>query len=145
MCNVLELGADFLGADTGLIQGAFGEDEREFLSSVSAGQVVGTDGPKQGISDKTEGFVAGGVSEGVVVALEIIDIEHHQGERPPLATGTENLAFEEFLHVAAVVEAGQGVVDGLLAESFAQVEIGNRESDVFCDGGSQLVATSEAF
>jgi hypothetical protein len=50
-----ELAANFLGADGGLMQGAFGQDEREFLSSVSAGQVVGADRPKQGISDKTDG------------------------------------------------------------------------------------------
>ena len=92
---------------------------REFFSSVSACQVVSTYGPKEGVTNKAEGFVASRVTEGVVIALEIVEIEHHDGERALPAASAVDLAFKKFLHIATVVEAGEGVVDGLKAESLA--------------------------
>jgi hypothetical protein len=52
-------------------------------------------------------------------------------------------AIEELLHVAAVVEAGERVTDSLQAERFTEVEVGNRDSDLFSDGGGELAAASK--
>ena len=76
------------------------------------------------------------MSEGIVVSLEVVEIQHHHGKGPLSATSAINLAFEEFLHIAAIIEASEGVVDGLQTEGLAQVEVRNRESDVLGNGRS---------
>jgi hypothetical protein len=139
VCNALSE-ARISSARMVLMQGAFGQDERDNSSPPYRQARSSERTARSGISPtKRRALSPAGCSEGVVIAFEIIDIEHHQRERPPFATSTENLVFEEFLHVAAVVEAGEGVVNGLQSESLAQVEIGNRESDVLGDGGSHCL------
>jgi hypothetical protein len=142
--QLLEPGTYFFPADGSLLQRAFGQDESEFFASVSACQVFASDGPKQNVADKAEGFVTRWMSEGIVVALEVIEIQHHYRERPPSTASSVDLAFKEFLHITAVVQSGEGVADRLQSEGLAQVKVGDGESDVFGNGGGQLVATNEA-
>src|ERR1700674_2439647 len=88
-------------------------------------------------------MIAGRVSEVVVVAFEVVEIEHHDGDRTVFPASGVEFALEEFLHVAAAVEAGERVADGLQAERFTQVEVGNRDRDVFGGGGGELAAASK--
>src|ERR1700686_2994102 len=88
-------------------------------------------------------MIAGRVSEVVVVAFEVVEIEHHDGDRTVFPASGVEFALEEFLHVAAAVEAGERVADGLQAERFTQVKVGNRHRDVFGGGGGDLEAASE--
>ena len=37
------------------------------------------DAQEKSVAHKTEGFIARRVSEGVVVAFEVIEVEHHNG------------------------------------------------------------------
>ena len=50
---------------------------------------------------------------------------------------------EELLHIATVVEPGERVADGLHAQKFTQVKIGNRNRDLFGGGAGELDAASE--
>jgi hypothetical protein len=50
------------------------------------------------------------------------------------------LAIEELLHIAAVVEASERVADSLQAERFTQAKVGKRECDVFGDSGGEVAA-----
>ena len=95
---------------------------------------------QQDFADRCQGLVAGGVSEVVVVALEVVEIEHHDGEGTMFAAGGVEFALEEFLHVAAVVKAGERIADGLQAKSFTEAEVGNGDRDVFGDGGGEVAA-----
>src|ERR1700675_3465069 len=86
------------------------------------------------------------MSEVVVIAFEAIEIEHHDSDGTVFPASGVEVALEELLHVAAAVkgrEAGERVADGLHAERFTQVEVGNRERDVFGGGGGDLKAASE--
>jgi hypothetical protein len=83
------------------------------------------------------------VSEVVVIAFEVVEIEHHDGEGTVFPASGVELAIEELLHIAAIVEAGERVADGLQAERFTEVKVGHRESDVFGDGGGELAAASK--
>ena len=83
------------------------------------------------------------MAEGVVIAFEVVEIEHQDGEGTALAASEVEFAIEELLHVATVVEAGEGVADGLDAERFAQVEVGNGDRDVFGGGGGELEAAGK--
>ena len=85
-------------------------------------------------------MVAGGMAEGIVVALEVIEIEHHDRDRTMPAAGGVEFAFEEFLHVAAVVKSGEWIAHGLEAKRFAETEIGNRNRDVFSDCAGEVEA-----
>ena len=51
-------------------------------------------------------------------------------------------AVEKFLHVTAVVKAGERVANGLQAERFPETKVGNRDSDVFGDRGGEVAAAS---
>ena len=79
----------------------------------------------------------------VVVAFEVVEIEHHDGEGTVFAASGVEFAIQELLHVAAVVKAGERVADGLQAERFPEVEVGNGERDVFGDGGGEMAAASK--
>jgi hypothetical protein len=141
--QVLEALADFLGAYGGLWQRTFGKDDEKLFASVAAGKVVGAHTMKQSFGDQAEGLVAGGMAEGVVVALEVINVEHHDRQSAAAAEGTVDFAFERFLHVSAVEESGERVAGGLKPEGLMQVKVGNGEGDVFGDGGSHLLAAAE--
>ena len=80
------------------------------------------------------------MSEVVVIAFEVVEIEHHDSEGPVFPSSGVKFVIEELLHIAAVVKAGERVADGLQAESFTEAKVGHRESDVFGDGGGELAA-----
>lgn len=141
--------ADLLRTCGRLVEGILREDEDEFFAAI--GDVVGADAAQKSLGDAGQGPVAGGVSELVVVAPEVVEIEHHDGEGAMFAASGVEFAVEKFLHVAAVVEAGERVADGLDAKSFAEVEVGNGAGEMFgcCCGelaaagkGGSLTVTS---
>lgn len=83
------------------------------------------------------------MSEVVVIAFEVVEIEHHDGDGPVFPASGVKFAIEELLHIATVVEAGEWVADGLHAERFTQVKISNRDRDVFGGGAGELDAASK--
>ena len=64
-----------------------------------------------------------GVTEIVVVAFEVVKVEHDHGERTMLAAAELSSRSQKFLHVAPVVKAGERIADGLQAESFLKIDI----------------------
>src|ERR1700682_2854501 len=83
------------------------------------------------------------MSEVVVIALEVVEIEHHDGDGPTFPASGVKFAIEELLHIATVIEAGEWVANGLHAERFTQVQIRNRDRDMFGGGCGELDAASE--
>ena len=78
-------------------------------------------------------LVALGVAPAVVVLLEVVEVEEEEAQGPLLALAAPHLLVEVVLEVAAVVEPGQGVGDGLVV----QVAVGGLEVRVL---QGQLVA-----
>jgi hypothetical protein len=103
--ELFEASANLVGADASLLQPTFGQDNDKFFASITTGQVFGTHNAKKRLADQAESIVPRGVPKFVVIALEMVDIEHHHRERTLPTAGAMELAFESFLHVAAVVEA----------------------------------------
>src|SRR5690606_34298620 len=60
--------------------------------------------------------VSGEVAAGVVVSLEVVDVEQQQRDRMAVAPGALALRGEGVLQVAAVVESGELVGDGELLQ-----------------------------
>src|SRR5256885_6670700 len=71
----------------------------------------------------------------VVEFLEVVEIEHEDAERLFGADSAADFAFQHFSQIAAVVEAGKRVFDGLVAQGFAQADVGYGESDLAGEGG----------
>jgi len=117
--------ADFFGAYGGLTERALGQDEGELFATVAAGDVLGADAAEKGLANGGQGLIAGRVSEAVVIALEVVEIEHHHSEGAAFAPRGVQFAIEELLHVAAVVQPGEGVANCLQAKCLAKAEVGN--------------------
>src|ERR1017187_7949935 len=83
------------------------------------------------------------MSEVVVIAFEVVEIKHHDGEGTVFAASGAEFALEELLHVAAVVKAGEWVADGLRAGGFPGVKVSNCDPDLFGDRGGHLAAASK--
>src|SRR5579871_5004104 len=68
------------------------------------------------------------MAEGIVELFEMVDIEHHDGDRLVVAGAAAYLAFESDLHEMPVEEAGEAIPDRLVLETAAQVQAsdGNR-------------------
>src|SRR3982074_646487 len=83
------------------------------------------------------------MSEVAVIALEVVEIEHHDGDGPAFPASGVKFAIEELLHIATVIEASERVTDGLHAQRFTQVKIRNRDRDMFSGEAGELEAASE--
>ena len=79
---MLDALADLLGAHGRLLEGAFGKDESEFFAAVAAGDIFGADGAQEISPTAAKAWSPAAVSEGVVVAFEVVEIEHHHGKGP---------------------------------------------------------------
>ena len=65
----------------------------------------------QAAAELPAGRVAGEVAVGVVDLLEVVDVEHDQRQRPPVALRARDLALEQLVEEPLVVDAGQAVED----------------------------------
>lgn len=72
--------------------------------------------------------ITGRVTELVVEALEVIDIDHDYGFRSTIAFSAVQLATHDILKVAAVVEPGEAIAQRHLAQLVAEAEIGERRT-----------------
>ncbi len=94
---------------------AAGGEDRELVAADPVGLAVLPDCLPQLAPELGEDLVAGGVAEGVVVALETVEVEQHQGCR--FLLGATTAGAEVDLHPALVAEPGQGVGPHLLQQA----------------------------
>ncbi len=66
----------------------------------------------QGLGDGLQAGVAGGVAQAVVVALEMVDVEHDQRQRLAAADGALPFLVQEGVEMAAVGDARERVDQG---------------------------------
>ena len=86
--------AKIFGASYGAGWVALIQHHPEFLTAVAANHVVGADGSAQPAGNFAKNIVAGGVTEGVVDGLEMVDVAHHDGGTVSFAARPVNFAQE---------------------------------------------------
>jgi hypothetical protein len=64
----------------------------------------------------TDHLVAGLVAPGVVEALEVVDVDHRQGERPPARLGCGADLLERLVESLAVRQVGERIGHGVAAD-----------------------------
>ena len=116
----------------------------ELLAAVARGAVRAL--PElslQGLPHHAQQLVAHRVPEAVVDVLEVVEVEHEQGERLIVAPGPRDLVAQALPEVPVVVEPGEAVddrlpLDGLLLLLQAVVQLG------VVDGDARLLAERHA-
>ena len=116
-----DLRADPLGDLLGRRLADVEQDDGELLAAVAGDDVVGAPPVLQDLGDAAQGVVAGQVAVAVVVALEVIDVDHQDRQRQPGPVAALHLQRQPLAEVAVVVEAGQPVGDGQLGEPRVQL------------------------
>ena len=96
------------------------QDDRELLAAVARDDVVGAPAVLQDLRHAAQRVVAGQVAVAVVVALEVIDVDHQHRQRQPGAVAALHLQRQPLAEVAVVVEAGEAVGDRQLGEARVQ-------------------------
>jgi hypothetical protein len=85
---------EIFGASHGAGRVTLIQHHQEFLTAIAAYHVAGADGGAQPAGNFAKTIVAGGVAEGVVDGLEMVDVAHHDGGTVSFAAGPANLAQE---------------------------------------------------
>jgi len=75
--------SDLLGPPLRHLHGGVVQDDRELLPPVAAGDVLGSNLPLEEGAQLPEKGITGIVTQGVVKALEMVDVQHDDAERLP--------------------------------------------------------------
>jgi hypothetical protein len=89
-----------------------GDQHRELVAADSAERIRGAKRYADAVGSPGEQFVSGDVSVGVVVGLEVVEIDDHQGDRPAEAIDRGQLGRRGGVEAAAVQGAGERVGHG---------------------------------
>jgi hypothetical protein len=122
--------AHLLGARAGLLLVGIGDDQDEFFAAIPAGNVFAADAFVQVFAESTQQRVASTVPEGVVEALEVVQVHHDQAKRAAAAVGAHQLALERLFHVAPVEKPAEWVANGLHPQLLAQLEVSQGQRQV---------------
>ena len=99
------------------------KDDRELLASHPAHDVLGSSRGSQHVGDLHQELVSDPVPVDVVDLLEVVEVEHHQGDRVVLGGGTHHLLAKPIVERAVVVEAGERVGGCLVLEPRTYVRV----------------------
>ena len=119
LMDVLLDAAELLCEDGG---GDIGHDEEKFISTIADQLVCAADAFLRDLYQRLQGGIACAVAEGVVVELQVIEVDQSD-------TGNAGEALHFVLPETAVVRAGQGIDVELLAEGH-QLIIAFRKEEV---------------
>jgi len=87
----------------GFGRGGLGEQQRELVASDAAYDIHDAQPLSKQIADRHEDVVAGFVTQGVVDALEVVEIEEGQRERLLMSAGPFDLGQGRFLETTPVL------------------------------------------
>ncbi len=103
--------AHLLGHRDGAVLVGIGQQQDELLAAEARDRIDLAQVAPQDLSDAFQDLVAFDVEVGIVVLLEVIDIEHHHGEFALEAHGALPFHLQHLLEVAPVEYAGELVGD----------------------------------
>src|SRR5690242_1541564 len=112
----LDVLSELFGAMHNRIARSLGHHQDKLLAAVTADEVFAARRRQQVPAHCAQHGVAGGVTESVVEALEVIDVDHHHPERAAAAPRAALFPAEGLLQVAPVVQASQPVVHDLVLQ-----------------------------
>jgi len=98
--------------------GRAGHDEHELFSTVTAGNIAPLPESLKQYGERAEHEIPGTMTVPIVAVTEMIQVEHRDGQRPPLAPHMAQLSGKFFLHEATVVQPGERITDREAAELF---------------------------
>ena len=105
-----------LGALPGIGAGHFGKNEREFLPVVPTGDVPAPDASLQYLAQLSEQRITALMAIRVVEPLEVVEVEHDDPDRVPIARGASHLPLQRLFHVAPIEQPRQRVANRLAAQ-----------------------------
>ena len=98
-----------------VVQGRLRQDDGELVAADPARDVGRADDRAHAVGRLGEDGVAGEVADPVVDRLEVVEVEHDQGQPPRVAAAARDLALERLVEVASVVEPRERVEVGELS------------------------------
>ena len=109
------------------------EQDRELVPAQPRGRVAGPQAAAQPPGDARQQLVAGGVPQGVVDRLEVVEVEEQDRDREGGAQLARQRVFDAVAEQRAVGQLGQRIVEGpvaqLLLERAALADIAERDDD----------------
>ncbi len=115
-----------------------GEHEAEFLAAVAGEELLPAHARGDGAREPREHFVPGQVAEAVVHLLEVVNVEHHGGQRRAVARGAGELPVQEIHQVAFVGDLGEAVAHGELVDLLVEERLDVAARKVLEDGAPHL-------
>src|SRR5436190_24287018 len=107
------------------VEVGLGHGDRKLVSAHAGAEVRGPHHALQLLRDKAQRPITGAVPEPVVDALQVVEVDHHQGQPPVVPLGQRDLAFHDPFELATVGETGH-VVGSRLARELARPIEGDR-------------------
>jgi hypothetical protein len=98
------------------------EVHARFVQRRPGDEVAATQLLLEAVGDRMQQVIAGGVAEGVVDALEVVEIEEQEGDLVMLPTRAQQLTVEVFEEILAIRHAGERV-EVRQAPNFPLVEL----------------------
>ena len=92
------------------------EQDPELVAAEAGRGVAGAQAAAQALGDLDEQLVAGGVAERVVDRLEVVEVEHADGDEVALAGGAVQGVLDAVVEERAVRQLGERVVEGAVAQ-----------------------------
>ena len=92
------------------------QDQRELVAADPGRVVTEAQDVEETGGEGADRGVTAGVAFGVVDLLEVVEIDDHEGERPLVAHAAGDRHLEEAVEAAAVEQAGEPVVPGVVAQ-----------------------------
>jgi hypothetical protein len=117
---------------------ARGHDHAELLAAEAADDVRGADDPAEEVGELDEHDVADAVAVDVVHALEVVEVEHEDGDRVVRPACPVQLGAEAVVEVAVVVEARERVGLRLELQGGAHLRVVERERGGVAEALRQL-------
>src|ERR1700752_296129 len=87
----------------------FRQDDHELFAAVAADDVFGSDGLAEGIGNLAQDAVTGFMTIGIVEFLEVVYVEHQDGNVGVIPRGPAYFAIERDFHEMPVVKIGEAV------------------------------------
>ena len=113
-----------VGSYGGVLGGRFGQDNAELFASIAANHIVHPEKFAKQVCDGPQDQIACVMTEGIVEALEMIEVDEQDRYRMVLADGALHFPLQRFLHEAAIEKPGQRIANGLVTQGLAKTQAG---------------------
>ena len=122
--------AQILGAPLPLGSVEPRHQQQEFLSAITEGEILFTNGLPKCCANRAQHRIAGVMPMIIVEPLEMIDVDHRATDRRGVLAKRRDLFVEHDLEAASIGEARQGIDHRHFPQCVSQLQIVEREADI---------------